>query len=202
MLHWSIAIPFVTCFATGMILKFFYGLHPEGISRDVLAFVHRVSGGALALFPTMAVLRNWRDYRAHLENVKVGWTWTLDDVRWLLLMLPAAVSKRFTLPDQRKFNAAERLNFMAVMVTYPVFVATGLVLWMPGIHFVPWVVHFGSAVAVTPLMFGHVHMALVNPGTRVGLSGMITGFVDREWARHHYTRWYRENFEEDGTPRS
>jgi len=45
-------------------------------------------------------------------------------------------------------------------------------------------------------------MALVNPGTRVGLSGMITGHVDREWAKHHYTSWYRDHFEEDGTPKS
>ena len=25
---------------------------------------------------------------------------------------------------------------------------------------------------------------------------MISGFVDRKWARHHYGRWYRENFTE------
>jgi hypothetical protein len=35
----------------------------------------------------------------------------------------------------------------------------------------------------------------VNPGTRVGLSGMFSGSVDREWAKHHYRRWFRENFE-------
>jgi formate dehydrogenase gamma subunit len=202
MLHWSIAIPFVTCFATGMILKFFYGLHHGGISRDFLSFFHRVSGGSLAVFPTLAVLWNWRDYRSHLYNVRVGWVWTIDDVKWLILMGPAAFSKRFTLPDQRKFNAAERLNFMTIMITYPVFVATGLALWLPGIHFLPWVIHFGVALAVAPLMFGHIHMALVNPGTRAGLSGMISGHVDREWAKHHYTSWYRDHFEEDGTPKS
>jgi formate dehydrogenase gamma subunit len=196
MLHWAIAIPFMTCFATGMVLKFLYDLHPEGHSRDVLAFIHRVSGASLALFPALAVLRNWRDFDAFLENVKVGWFWTFDDVKWLVFMVPAALSDRFTLPDQRKFNAAERMNFMAVMVTYPIFVVTGLILWMPGIHFVPWVVHFGAAVLTAPLMFGHIHMALINPRTRVGLSGMFSGYVDREWASHHYSRWYRENFEE------
>jgi len=24
---------------------------------------------------------------------------------------------------------------------------------------------------------------------------MITGFVDRHWAKHHYRRWYREHHE-------
>lgn len=37
-------------------------------------------------------------------------------------------------------------------------------------------------------------MALVNPDTRRGLNGMITGSVDRHWASHHYGRWYREHF--------
>lgn len=201
MLHWSIAIPFLVCFTTGVILKFFFDLHPEGLSRDFLALVHRVAGGCLAVFPSLAVLRNWRDYKAHLYNIKVGWTWTLDDVKWLFLMGPATFSKRIVLPDQRKFNAAERLNFMMVMSTYPAFVATGLSLWMPGIHFLAWVAHVSMALAAAPLVFGHMFMACVNPSTRIGLSGMITGHVDREWARHHYARWYRENFEEDGTPK-
>jgi len=45
-LRWAIAAPFLVCFGTGMIVKFFYGLHPEGISRDVLTFLHRVAGAS------------------------------------------------------------------------------------------------------------------------------------------------------------
>ena len=30
---------------------------------------------------------------------------------------------------------------------------------------------------------------------------MITGFVDRRWAKHHYRKWYRENFESEEAPR-
>jgi hypothetical protein len=48
-------------------------------------------------------------------------------------------------------------------------------------------------------MFGHIFMATLNPGTRVGLQGMISGFVDRQWAKHHYRRWYREHYEK-GSP--
>ncbi len=201
MLHWSIAIPFIICFVTGMIVKLFYGLHPVGISRDILTFLHRVAGGCLTVFPALALMKTWRDFKVHLYNVKVGFSWTIDDLKWLFLFGPSTVSKRIVLPDQRKFNAAERLNFMMVMVTYPVFVASGILLWLPGGHFVPWLVHVGTALVVPFLMFGHIYMAVVNPGTRVGLSGMITGRVDREWAKHHYASWYRDHFHEDGTPR-
>ena len=51
------------------------------------------------------------------------------------------------------------------------------------------------AAIATPLLLGHVFMATVNPDTRPGLRGMITGFVDREWARHHYHLWYVAHFE-------
>ena len=39
------------------------------------------------------------------------------------------------------------------------------------------------ALIATPLLMGHKFMALVNPETRIGLSGMFTGFVDRQWAQ-------------------
>jgi hypothetical protein len=106
----------------------------------------------------------------------------------------ATVNKKIKLPDQGKFNAAEKLNFMMVMCTWPMFAITGVLIWLPGIAFASWMVHFALALIAAPLMMGHIFMATVNPSTRIGLSGMISGFVDRDWAMHHYTRWYRENF--------
>ncbi len=201
-LHWSIAIPFLICFVTGVTMKVFYNLHSPSIFREVLSFLHRVAGGCLAVFPALAVARNWRDYKVHIYNVKVGFSWTIDDLKWLFLVGPATVSKRIVLPEQRKFNAAERLNFMMVMVTYPLFIATGVTLWATGVdHFLPWLLHISMSLVAPLLMMGHIYMAVVNPKTRVGLSGMFTGRVDRDWAKHHYQRWYRDHFEEDGTPK-
>jgi formate dehydrogenase subunit gamma len=90
---------------------------------------------------------------------------------------------------------------MMVMGTCPVFIVTGILLWLPGNHFGPWLIHVGTGLVAPVLMIGHIYMAVVNPDTRVGLSGMITGRVDREWARHHYAVWYRDHFHEDGTRR-
>lgn len=202
LLHWSIALPFMTCFVTGVTMKLGYNLHSDSLLREVLSFLHRVAGGCLAVFPALVILHTWRDYKKHLYNIKIGFSWTIDDLKWLFLFGPSTVSKRIVLPEQRKFNAAERLNFMMVMVTYPLFVATGLFLWTHGIdHFLPWILHISMSLVAPLLMFGHIYMAVVNPSTRVGLSGMFSGHVDREWAKHHYHRWYRENFEEDGTPK-
>ena len=83
---------------------------------------------------------------------------------------------------------------MSLTVTYPLYVVTGITIWFFGPAFVSWLVHLSMAILATPLILGHVFMATVNPDTRVGLSGMISGFVDRHWARHHYRLWYDEHF--------
>jgi formate dehydrogenase subunit gamma len=196
LVHWSIAIPFMVCFVTALILVVFYNPHPQRPLRFVISWTHKISGACLAVLPPLVLLIHCKDYKIHLRNIKHGWGWVLDDFKWLMLMIPAAISSRISLPEQGKFNAAEKLNFMMVMTSFPVFVTTGALLWTPGIHFFPWLVHVGMALLAVPLMLGHIFMATVNPSTRIGLDGMISGYVDRHWAKHHYRRWYRESFED------
>ncbi len=135
-----------------------------------------------------------REFGLHLRNIREAWSWKFDDLKWLLLMGPATVSKKVALPDQGKFNAAEKINFMVVLSTYPLYIATGLAIWFLRPAYVSWMIHFSMAMAATPLVLGHIFMATVNPDTRVGLKGMISGWVSREWAQHHYRHWYDEHF--------
>lgn len=193
-LHWAIAVPFKVCYLTALILVTVYNPHPHRPLREVVSWVHRLSGVCLALLPPFAIAWHWRDFRTHFHNVRGAWSWSADDVKWLLLVAPAAVTRRVTLPDQGKFNAAEKINLMVLTATYPVYLVTGVTIWFFGPPFVSWLVHFSLAITATPLLLGHVFMATVNPDTRVGLQGMLTGLVDREWARHHYRRWYDEHY--------
>ena len=199
-LHWAIAIPFVICAATGLILLAFFDLRAAGTSRVALSWLHRIGGLGLMILPALSVLKNRRDYRLHLKNVKHACTWTMNDFKWVVLAGPAALSRKIKLPDQHQFYAAEKVIFIVGMCTYPLFVLTGVLLWLPGTNFLAWVIHVGIALLAVPLIFGHIYMALINPSTRPGLSGMFSGYVDREWARHHYRTWYQENFEEAHAP--
>jgi formate dehydrogenase subunit gamma len=194
-LHWAIAIPFMVSYATALVLVTIYNPHPERSCRALFSWTHRISGIWLTVLPLWTMVRHRRDVRVYLQNVREAWRWTVDDVKWLTLMGPAAISSRVKLPDQGKFNAAEKINFMTVMATYPLYVVTGLLIWLPGTALLAWLVHFSMALIATPLLLGHIFMATVNPETRAGLSGMISGFVSREWAKHHYRRWYEETFE-------
>jgi cytochrome b subunit of formate dehydrogenase len=185
----------VLLYATALMMVILWSEPQPRHVRTAFAWAHRIFGLGLLLFPPIALFRGRSQWRTHLANLKEGWIWNRDDLRWLILFPRAALDSRIKLPDQGKFNAAEKLNFMMVSVAYPLYLITGLLIWMPGIAFVPWLAHCAMAVLGIPLVAGHILMATVNPGTRIGLSGMFTGWVDREWARHHYHRWYREHFE-------
>jgi hypothetical protein len=139
-------------------------------------------------------LRHPRDFELHVRNIRAAWAWRLEDVKWLFLMSWSTIDKRVVLPDQGKFNAGEKLNFMFLTASYPIYVVTGFLIWLPGVAFASWILHLSMAALATPLIFGHVYMAMVNPDTRVGLSGMTSGYVDRLWAQHHYRHWYNEHF--------
>jgi formate dehydrogenase subunit gamma len=193
-LHWAVAVPFMICYATALMLVVVYNPDPTRPLRALVSWTHRLSGVGLLLLPLWTVLRHRRDFAVHLRNVGTVWRWRLEDVKWLFLMGLSTVNKRVVLPDQEKFNAGEKLNFMFLTASYPLFIITGFLIWLPGVAFASWILHLSLAAMATPLILGHVFMATVNPDTRLGLQGMITGYVNRHWAQHHYARWYWEHF--------
>jgi formate dehydrogenase subunit gamma len=197
LLHWAIAVPFMLCWVTALVLVFFYNPNPLRPYREVFSIIHRLSGVGLIVLPILAIFRKRSEYKMHLYNIKGAWRWSSNDLKWLALMGLAAVYKRIRLPEQGKFNAAEKVNFMLVMVSCGVFILTGVLIWLQDMAWIAWLVHVSFALLVTPTMLGHMYMATINPETRKGLTGMISGYVDRHWAKHHYALWYRERFEKE-----
>lgn len=195
--HWALAIPFVILYASAVAMSALGNEPQPRHLRTVFAWIHRAAGIGLIVLPPLTLLAGMADWRTHLGNLRQAWSWDVNDIRWLLLAPRAAVNHKITLPEQGKFNAAEKLNFMMLTATYPLYIVTGLMVWMPGIAFFSWIAHVAMAVMGFPLVAGHIFMAAINPSTRIGLEGMFTGWVDREWAKHHYRSWYREHFEKD-----
>jgi formate dehydrogenase gamma subunit len=184
----------MVCYTTALILVLVYNPSPLRPFRAVFSWTHRISGVCLFVLPLWTIARYRREFTIHWQNVLEAWLWRLDDVKWLFLMGPSTLNKKISLPDSGKFNAAEKLNFMVLNCTYPFYIITGFLIWLPGVAYLSWLVHLSMAAVATPLILGHVFMATINPDTRVGLSGMISGFVDRHWAKHHYRRWYDHHF--------
>jgi formate dehydrogenase gamma subunit len=195
-LHWAIALPFLGCFTTALVLVFVYNPDPGRQYREALSIVHRISGTLLITLPLLAVTRSRHDFRIHFYNVRQAWIWVLSDVKWLGLFALASFNRRIPLPEQGKFNAAQKLNFMMVMSTYPFYVLTGLAMWLTGAALLSWLIHLFMALVAAPFLLGHIFMATVPRATRVALQGMFSGLVDRHWAKHHHARWYRQQFGE------
>ena len=194
-LHWALAAPFLVCFASAMMLVIVYNPDPQRPYRDLFSWLHRVSGLALSVLPLFAISWHHRDLRLHLYNIRQAWIWVLDDIKWLGVLAVSAVNKKAKLPDQGKFNAAEKINFMVLMTTYPLYILTGALMWLTHVAFLAWIFHVLMAFMAGPLVLGHMYMALIDRGGRPGLAGMFTGWVPREWAKHHYRHWYREHHE-------
>jgi len=76
-----------------------------------------------------------------------------------------------------------------------VFVATGLLLWMPerfesGLLSVARLLHFASTMGGGLLLIVHVYLGTIAyPGTA---RGMIDGKVTRRWAALHHPRWHQD----------
>jgi formate dehydrogenase subunit gamma len=194
LLHWALALPFLVCLSTAAALFFYYNPDPTRPYRVAVGAIHRVAGIAFIVLPILAIFLGRGDFKTHFSNIREAWTWKLQDIKWLLLMGLAAINKKIVLPEQGKFNAAEKINFIYLMITYPLYIISGFIIWETDAAFVAWNAHFIMALLAVPLVFGHIFMATINSGSRAGLSGMFTGYVDRHWASHHYTRWFREHF--------
>jgi formate dehydrogenase subunit gamma len=108
--HWAISIPFMVCYATALVLVVVYTPNPSWPFREVFSWIHRISGVCLFVLPMFVIFRSRHDLKIYFYNIKQAWVWGIEDVKFLFLMGLAAVSKKVKLPEQGKFNAAEKLN--------------------------------------------------------------------------------------------
>ena len=102
--HWAIAIPFLVCYTTALVMVVVYNPDPLRPYREGFSWTHRISGVCLIVFPLLAVARSTGDLRVYFYNIRQAWSWVLDDVKWLALMGLAAVSRRISLPLKSDFQ--------------------------------------------------------------------------------------------------
>ncbi len=160
-LHWALAGPFVVLYLSAGLMILYYSEPAPRHIRDALSIAHRAFGVLLIVLPPLALLRGQVDWRIHLENMREGWRWTAEDIRWLLLFPRNAINPKIELPEQGKFNAAEKLNFMMVSAFYPLYIVTGIMVWLPGVELVAYLAHYAMAAAGIPLVLGHIFMATI-----------------------------------------
>jgi formate dehydrogenase subunit gamma len=120
------------------------------------------------------------------------------DRRWLA-GAPRRLLDRSPAPPAGRFNAGQKMNARLATLGLGALYVTGIGEFLPG----PLRgLHGLAAGLMTLLVAGHVYMAVLNPGTRPGLRGMVRGDVDRTWARRHHPRWLSDQERADAPGRS
>lgn len=196
--HWVHAVPFLFLLISGLVILIVpevKALHVGG--HRLVPFLHVLVGiGFIAGVPLLYV--GIRDRRALHDDLRLAFTPERGDGAWARYAVYALLGARLRQPPVGKFNLGQKLSSVFWTACTLGLMATGAVLAVNyftrrvvGADLVERVFTWHDLLMIVslPVLAAHLYLALVNPGTRPSLRGMVTGRVDAAWARLHHSRW-------------
>lgn len=120
-----------------------------------------------------------------------------DDVQWVAHMKEVVSGHEHEVVEVGQYNAGQKGLFWVIVLLFVVLLLTGLAIWRP--YFAPnfspdtlrWCLFLHSLCGILLMIaiIVHAYMAFWYKGT---LRGMVTGKVERRWAKMHHPKWLRE----------
>ena len=195
--HWVLAAAVLAMIATGLALA-------ANVAHSAAFPVH--VGSLFVLTAGLAAIAATGDRRTLRTSARELRTLDGDDRRWLAWAPRAALRRGGEPPPAGRFNAGQKANAILVCLLLLAVTVSGLYWWarLHGIvanSNVDGAVHNVAAVAIIVLVCGHLYMAVLNPGTRRALRGIVTGRVDAEWAAQHHPAWRPDDRPPEGVSR-
>lgn len=190
LVHWLIAASFFALLLSGLGLWLPPGANPVLDHRDAVRTVHL--DAAIVLIAVMIpALSRGAPLNALWHQVEY---FTRDDWVWLRRVVVPARRRGEPPPPQGRFNAGQKLNTVLTAAAIIGFVVTGAVMWQ-GERLLPslaaacdqW--HVWLMFLVTPLILGHMVLALLVPSTRPAMRGILLGAVRLDFARRRHAQW-------------
>ena len=180
-MHWLTTLAFFCLLISGLIVG------RRGTFHDVMYAWHLASAGVL--IAGVGVIVAVGNRRALGGTARELGRLDADDNAWLAA-LPARLLRGAPEPPSGRFNAGQKLNYLLICVLLAVLLISGVDTILAGTHHnLIFAGHKLATIGICVLVAGHMYMALVNPATRHALRGMLTGEVDRQWAREQHPRW-------------
>lgn len=127
--------------------------------------------------------------------------WCAKKALWLTAgpRRTAALGIDPALPPQGFYNAGQRLVAVLAVISSIIIGVSGILLaffssgsaWPLTPVILQWLLllHFGFAALMAIFLPIHIYMAALAPGEGPALRSMFTGYVPREFARHHNPLW-------------
>ncbi|MCX2561343.1 formate dehydrogenase subunit gamma [Acetobacter farinalis] len=119
------------------------------------------------------------------------------DVTWFRNIADVLMNRHTKPLGIGKYNAGQKILFWCIMALISALFATGVVAWRPyfaGYFPIPAIrlallAHSLAGLGLILLVIGHIYMGI---WVRGSITGMLTGYVSRAWAKQHHDRWYAE----------
>jgi len=179
--HWLTALAFFSLLVSGLVVG------RRGTFHDVMYAWHLGSAAVLIVGVALTALAGNRP--ALRRTARELGRLDAEDREWLGA-IPARLLAGAPEGPAGRFNAGQKLNFVLISILLVVLYGSGIDTIVIGTHHnLIFGLHKVATIAAGVLVAGHLYMALVNRATRPALRGMLTGDVDREWARKHYPGW-------------
>lgn len=192
--HWNHAITCLALLVTGLALiwrGYAALLGPDGL--QLFGHLHRVMAIPFTVVTPVLLYLGARAQTA--AWVRSAFRLDKDDWAFVKAFPREFFGGHVETPPQDKFNGGEKLNSQIQILGWVVMVITGWMLVFKASlpqAVVAWAlpIHSFTAMVIGAAALGHIYMALGLPSSRAGLSGIITGWVSREFAQGHHGKWY------------
>jgi formate dehydrogenase subunit gamma len=165
----------------------------QGEAGEWVRLVHRLAAvlfiGEPVIYGILQPRRLWMHFKE--------FSFERDDLGWMKNAFGYYVLGRHTdMPPQGRFNTGEKMNGMVMILTWILFVGTGLVMWF-GKGLVPAdifrlmvMVHDLTMIAAVCMFIVHLYLALAHPLMWAALVSMRFGYTSASYAAEHHAKWY------------
>ncbi|MFH1028572.1 MAG: cytochrome b/b6 domain-containing protein [Pseudomonadota bacterium] len=194
LLHWAHTISFIPLVVTGLVLYLDF-LQPlaQGEAGLWMRLVHRLAAILYIMEPLIYAILQPRRLWLHIKE----FSFERDDIGWIKNAFGYYVMGRHAdMPPQGRFNTGEKINGMMMILTWILFVGTGLIMWF-GKGIVPTnlfhlmvIVHDLTMIAAVCMFLVHFYLAVAHPLMWAALVSMRFGVTSATYAAEHHAKWY------------
>lgn len=203
--HGIHAISFTLLFFTGSALVFqsFGSLIGAG-GLKLFSKTHHFLAYVLTFVPTLILLLfSWDNIKNWIYDIT---HWSKADVKFVSTFPKVFFGFKAETPKQGKFNGGEKINSILQILGCIVIGASGWILLLgittPAIAGWAHIIHSFTALALSGVVAAHAFLALLHPGSKESINGMLSGYVSMEWAEDHHALWVAEEMAKQTIPSS